>query len=72
MIDDRSSIQFGEAKFEQLFTQQLTERQYTLLILDEYAYKLNINDYYNFYIVFNNRRLNISDGDINSAPQDRQ
>ncbi len=48
MIDDRSSIQFGEAKFEQVFTHQSTERQYTLLILDKYADKLNINDYYNF------------------------
>ncbi len=71
MIDDRSSIQFGEAKFEQVFTQQSTERQYTLLILDEDADKLNINDYYNFYTVFNDRGLNIG-GDINSAPQDRQ
>lgn len=72
MIDDRSSIQFGEAKFEQVFTQQSTERQYTLLILDEDADKLNINDYYNFYTVFNDRGLNIGGGDINSAPQDRQ
>ncbi|WP_425380107.1 hypothetical protein [Spiroplasma endosymbiont of Stenodema calcarata] len=72
MIDDRSSIQFGEAKFEQVFTQQSTERQYTLLILDEDAEKLNINDYYNFYTVFNDRGLNIGGGDINSAPQDRQ
>ncbi len=72
MIDDKSSIQFGEAKFEQVFTQQSTERQYTLLILDEYADKLNINDYYNFYTVFNDRGLNIGGGDINSAPQDRQ
>ncbi len=71
MIDDRSSIQFGEAKFEQVFTQQSTERQYTLLILDEDADKLNINDYYNFYTVFNDRGLNIG-GDINAAPQDRQ
>ncbi|PQM30163.1 hypothetical protein [Spiroplasma poulsonii] len=55
MIDDRSSIQFGEAKFEQVFTQQSTERQYTLLILDEDAEKLNINDYYNFYTAFNDR-----------------
>ncbi|QED24648.1 hypothetical protein [Spiroplasma citri] len=31
------------------------ERQYTLLILDEDAEKLNINDYYNFYTVFNDR-----------------
>ncbi|MBW3058201.1 MAG: hypothetical protein CXB60_03430 [Spiroplasma poulsonii] len=72
MIDDRSSIQFGEAKFEQVFTQQSTERQYTLLILDEDVNKLNINDYYNFYTVFNDRGLNIGGGDINSAPQDRQ
>jgi len=72
MIDDRSSIQFGEAKFEQVFTQQSTERQYTLLILDEDEDKLNINDYYNFYTVFNDRGLNIGGGDINSAPQDRQ
>jgi hypothetical protein len=72
MIDDRSSIQFGEAKFEQVFTQQSTERQYTLLILDEDADKLNINDYYNFYTVFNDRGLNIGGGDINSSPQDRQ
>ncbi|WP_253301157.1 hypothetical protein [Spiroplasma endosymbiont of Phyllotreta cruciferae] len=72
MIDDRSSIQFGEAKFEQVFTQQSTERQYTLLILDEDADKLNINDYYNFYTVFNDRGLNIGGGDINTAPQDRQ
>ncbi len=72
MIDDRSSIQFGEAKFEQVFTQQSTERKYTLLILDEDADKLNINDYYNFYTVFNDRGLNIGGGDINSAPQDRQ
>ncbi|QIA73400.1 hypothetical protein GL982_07175 [Spiroplasma citri] len=72
MIDDRSSIQFGDAKFEQVFTQQSTERQYTLLILDEDAEKLNINDYYNFYTVFNDRGLNIGGGDINSAPQDRQ
>ncbi|AXF96864.1 hypothetical protein [Spiroplasma phoeniceum] len=72
MIDDRSSIQFGEAKFEQVFTQQSTERQYTLLILDEDAEKLNINDYYNFYTVFSDRGLNIGGGDINSAPQDRQ
>ncbi|WP_424526442.1 hypothetical protein [Spiroplasma endosymbiont of Glossina fuscipes fuscipes] len=72
MIDDRSSIQFGDAKFEQVFTQQSTERQYTLLILDENAEKLNINDYYNFYTVFNDRGLNIGGGDINSAPQDRQ
>ncbi|ALA97357.1 P123 [Spiroplasma kunkelii CR2-3x] len=72
MVDDRSSIQFGEAKFEQVFTQQSTERQYTLLILDEDAQKLNINDYYNFYTVFNDRGLNIGGGDINSAPQDRQ
>ncbi len=48
MIDDRSSIQFGEAKFEQVFTHQSTERQYTLLILYKYADKLNINDYYIF------------------------
>ncbi len=34
--------------------------------------KLNINDYYNFYTVFNDRGLNIGSGDINSAPQDRQ
>ncbi len=72
MIYDRSSIQFGEAKFEKVFTQQSTERQYTLLILDEDADKLNINDYYNFYTVFNDRGLNIGGGDINSAPQDRQ
>ncbi|PQM29987.1 hypothetical protein [Spiroplasma poulsonii] len=72
MIDDRSSIQFGEAKFEQVFTQQSTERQYTLLILDEDVNKLNINDYYNFYTVFNDRGLNIGGGNINSAPQDRQ
>ncbi len=72
MIDDRSSIQFGEAKFEQVFTQQSTERQYTLLILDEDVNKLNINDYYNFYTVFNDRGLNIGGGDINSSPQDRQ
>ncbi|RUP76149.1 hypothetical protein D6D54_06980 [Spiroplasma poulsonii] len=72
MIDDRSSIQFGEAKFEQVFTQQSTERQYTLLILDEDAEKLNINDYYNFYTVFNDRGLNIGGGNINTAPQDRQ
>ncbi len=72
MIDDRSSIQFGEAKFEQVFTQQSTERQYTLLILDEDADKLNINDYYNFYTVFNDRGLNIGGGNINTAPQDRQ
>lgn len=72
MIDDRSLIQFGEAKFEQVFTQQSTERQYTLLILDEDAEKLNINDYYNFYTVFNDRGLNIGGGDINSSPQDRQ
>ncbi|KAF0849773.1 hypothetical protein [Spiroplasma poulsonii] len=72
MIDDRSSIQFGEAKFEQVFTQQSTERQYTLLILDENAEKLNINDYYNFYTVFNDRGLNIGGGNINTAPQDRQ
>ncbi|WP_338966489.1 MULTISPECIES: hypothetical protein [unclassified Spiroplasma] len=72
MIDDRSSIQFDEAKFEQVFTQQSTERQYTLLILDEDAEKLNINDYYNFYTVFNDRGLNIGGGGINSAPQDRQ
>ncbi|WP_342256267.1 hypothetical protein [Spiroplasma endosymbiont of Poecilobothrus nobilitatus] len=72
MIDDRSSIQFGEAKFEQVFTQQSTERQYTLLILDEDVNKLNINDYYNFYTAFNDRGLNIGGGDINSAPQDRQ
>ncbi len=72
MIDDRSSIQFGEAKFEQVFTQQSTERQYTLLILDEDADKLNINDYYNFYTVFNDRGLNIGGGDINYSPQDRQ
>ncbi len=72
MIDDRSSIQFGEAKFEQVFTQQSTERQYTLLILDEDVNKLNINDYYNFYTVFNDRGLNIGGGDINSTPQDRQ
>ncbi|WP_374696990.1 hypothetical protein [Spiroplasma endosymbiont of Polydrusus formosus] len=49
MIDYKSSIQFVEAKFEQVFTQQSTERQYTLLILNEDASKLNINDYYNFY-----------------------
>ncbi|MBW3057640.1 hypothetical protein D6D54_04905 [Spiroplasma poulsonii] len=72
MIDDRSSIQFVEAKFEQVFTQQSTERQSTLLILDEDADKLNINDYYNFYTVFNDRGLNIGGGDINSSPQDRQ
>ncbi|WP_425378772.1 hypothetical protein [Spiroplasma endosymbiont of Polydrusus pterygomalis] len=72
MIDDRSSIQFGEAKFEQVFTQQSTERQYTLLILDEDADKLNINDYYNFYTVFNDHGLNIGGGNINIAPQDRQ
>ncbi|MBW3058939.1 MAG: hypothetical protein CXB60_07795 [Spiroplasma poulsonii] len=72
MIDDRSSIQFGDAKFEQVFTQQSTERQYTLLILDEDVNKLNINDYYNFYTAFNDRGLNIGGGDINSAPQDRQ
>ncbi len=72
MIDDRSSIQFGEAKFEQVFTQQSTERQYTLLILDEDVNKLNINDYYNFYTVFNDRGLNIGGGNINTAPQDRQ
>ncbi len=72
MIDDRSSIQFGDAKFEQVFTQQSTERQYTLLILDEDADKLNINDYYNFYTVFNDRGLNIGGGNINAAPQDRQ
>ncbi|WP_425378313.1 hypothetical protein [Spiroplasma endosymbiont of Polydrusus pterygomalis] len=72
MIDDRSSIQFGEAKFEQVFTQQSTERQYTLLILDEDASKLNINDYYNFYTVFNDHGLNIGGGNINIAPQDRQ
>ncbi len=72
MIDDRSSIQFGEAKFEQVFTQQSTERQYTLLILDEDADKLNINDYYNFYTVFNDRGLNIGGGNINATPQDRQ
>ncbi|UZQ30617.1 MAG: hypothetical protein OHM56_03540 [Spiroplasma phoeniceum] len=72
MIDDRSSIQFGDAKFEQVFTQQSTERQYTLLILDEDVNKLNINDYYNFYTVFNDRGLNIGGGNINSAPQDRQ
>ncbi len=71
MIDDRSSIQFGEAKFEQVFTQQSIKRQYTLLILDEYADKLNINNYYNFYTVFNDSCLNIGGGDINSAPQDR-
>ncbi|WP_253301032.1 hypothetical protein [Spiroplasma endosymbiont of Phyllotreta cruciferae] len=72
MIDDRSSIQFGDAKFEQVFTQQSTERQYTLLILDEDAEKLNINDYYNFYTVFNDHGLNIGGGNINIAPQDRQ
>ncbi len=72
MIDDRSSIQFREAKFEQVFTQQSTERQYTLLILDDDANKLNINDYYNFYMVFNDRGLNIGGGNINTAPQDRQ
>ncbi|UZQ30929.1 MAG: hypothetical protein OHM56_05375 [Spiroplasma phoeniceum] len=72
MIDDRSSVQFGDAKFEQVFTQQSTERQYTLLILDEDVNKLNINDYYNFYTVFNDRGLNIGGGNINSAPQDRQ
>ncbi|WP_338990213.1 hypothetical protein [Spiroplasma endosymbiont of Seladonia tumulorum] len=72
MVDDRSSIQFGDAKFEQVFTQQSTERQYTLLILDEDITKININDYYNFYTVFNDCGLNIGGGDINSAPQDRQ
>ncbi|WP_419333898.1 hypothetical protein [Spiroplasma endosymbiont of Sarcophaga variegata] len=72
MVDDVSSIKFGDAKFEQVFTQQSTERQYTLLILDEDITKLNINDYYNFYTVFNDRGLNIGGGDINSAPQDRQ
>ncbi|WP_338992572.1 hypothetical protein [Spiroplasma endosymbiont of Seladonia tumulorum] len=72
MVDDVSSIKFGDAKFEQVFTQQSTERQYTLLILDEDITKLNINDYYNFYTVFNDRGLNIGGGNINSAPQDRQ
>ncbi|WP_348736470.1 hypothetical protein [Spiroplasma endosymbiont of Ammophila pubescens] len=72
MVDDVSSIKFGDAKFEQIFTQQSTERQYTLLILDEDITKLNINDYYNFYTVFNDRGLNIGGGDINSAHQYRQ
>ncbi len=72
MIDDKSSIQFGEVKFEQVFTQQSTERQYTLLILDEDVNKLNINDYYNFYTLFNDLGLNIGGGDINYAPKDRQ
>ncbi|WP_424525589.1 hypothetical protein [Spiroplasma endosymbiont of Glossina fuscipes fuscipes] len=72
MVDDVSSIKFGDAKFEQVFTQQSTERQYTLLILEEDAEKLNINDYYNFYTVFNDRGLNIGGGDINSSSQDRQ
>ncbi|WP_374697066.1 hypothetical protein [Spiroplasma endosymbiont of Polydrusus formosus] len=49
VIDDKSSIKFGETKFEQVFTKRSIERQYTLLILDEDASKLNINDYYNFY-----------------------
>jgi hypothetical protein len=44
------------------------KKQYTLLILDEDLNKLNINDYYNFYTVFNNHRLNIGGDDINSAP----
>ncbi|AHF61006.1 hypothetical protein P344_03430 [Spiroplasma mirum ATCC 29335] len=72
IIDDTSYIQFGEAKFEQIFTQQSTERQYTLLILDEDINRLNINDYYNFYVVFNDHGLNIGGGDVNSIPQDRQ
>ncbi|WP_374696461.1 hypothetical protein [Spiroplasma endosymbiont of Polydrusus formosus] len=49
VIDDKSSIQFVKAKFEQVFTKQSTEKQYNLLILDEDTSKLNINDYYNFY-----------------------
>ncbi len=34
MIYDVSSIKFGDDKFKKVFTQQSTERQYNLLILD--------------------------------------
>ncbi len=72
MVDDLSFIKFGYDKFEQLFTKQSTERQYTLLILDKDITKLNINGYYNFYTVFSDRGLNIGGDDINSSPQDRE
>ncbi|WP_374696705.1 hypothetical protein [Spiroplasma endosymbiont of Polydrusus formosus] len=59
IIDDRSSVQFVKAKFEQVFTQQSTERQYTLLNLDEDASKLNINDYLNCKYIWDTLFLNL-------------